>query len=498
VALIGEDRPAARGEHRVRFLRGAASLLTGRLADARLDLSDAAHAGTDEGALWLAALAALEDSGSDAPPVGAVGRWLPILEAYPQPIRFALARPLAEATLTKGSVADARRLTDALAAWAVTARERAWLPYLQGRLLARQGKRDKAIAAWAETKLDPSHPAYARTRFARINLHLADNTLGPREALAELDPLRDQWRGDPFEFQVLRRLGRLQIEAGDHADGLRTLDAAARRFKALPDAAELTREVAASFERLAVGDLADRLTPMQAIALIRDFGTLMPAGEKRRALVRRHVERLMAVDLLAEAAAVLEHEVASAPPDPERAADGLRLAEVYSRDGRPEAALAALARSVTEPLPAGLLRARGRLEARARAALGQGDAALALLKDEDDPESLRLRTRILRDREDWAGTGASLDRQLARTQEAAGQSSPPPETVLELAAALTLAREPDAARRLRAERGHDLAATPLAEAFKVLTGGLPPPGADADALKAYVAEAEAVRQLMAK
>lgn len=496
VALIGEDRPAARGERRVRFLRGAASLLTGRLANARTDLSDAARAGTDEGGLWLAALAALEDSGSDGPPVGAVGRWLPILEAYPQPVRFALARPLAEATLAKGSVADAKRLTDALAGWAVTARERAWLPYLRGSLLARQGKRDKAIAAWAETKLDPSHPAYARTRFARINLELENNALDPRRALADLEPLRDQWRGDPFEFKVLRRLGRLQIEAGDHADGLRTLDAAARRFKARPDAAELAREVAASFERLAVGDLADRLTPLQAIALIRDFGTLIPAGDKRRALVRRHVERLIAVDLLADAATVLEHEVASAPPDPERAADGLRLAEVYTRDGRPEAALAALERSAAGPMPAGLVRARDRLEARARAALGQGDAALALLKDENDPDSLRLRTRILRDREDWAGTGASLDRELARPQDAAGPSAPSPETVLDLAAALTLARESDAARRLRADRGHELATTPLADAFKVLTGGLPPPGADADALKAYVAEAEAVRQLM--
>ncbi len=506
IELIGADRAAARDERRIRFLRGAANLLVGRFAAARADLDEPSLAAGDEAGLWRTALAALEGGAGGSLPAGSVERWLAMLKAYPPPVRFALARTLAEQALDQGALADARRLVEVTAGAAATARERAWLPYLEGRLLARQGKADKARAVWDAATAAPTHPAHARQRYARVDLDLKLKKIDTRQAIAALQPLRDAWRGDAFEFQVLRRLGRLQIEAGDYALGLRNLNEAAHGFPALPEAAAIGREVAQTFERLAAGDLADKVPPLAAIALLDDFAALIPAGEPGRVLRRRQADRLIGVDLLPEAAAVLEDLVAGTPAGAERAADGLRLAEAYADDGKPDQALAALQRSAADGLPAALIGARRRTSARALAALGRGALALAAIADEDDDDTRRLRTRILRGEGDWAGTAASLGAGLGAGPAAplagdagaakATAGAPAADTVLDLAAALALADDRDAAARLRREHGATMAASPAAGAFEVLTGGLPPPGADVDALKAYVDEAAAVRQLL--
>lgn len=506
IELIGADRAAARDERRVRFLRGAANLLVGRFAAARADLNEPSLAAGDEAGLWRTALAALEGGAGGSLPAGSVEGWLAMLKAYPPPVRFALARTLAEQALDQGALADARRLVEVTAGAAATARERAWLPYLEGRLLARQGKADKARAVWDAATAAPTHPAHARQRYARVDLDLKLKKIDTRQAIAALQPLRDAWRGDAFEFQVLRRLGRLQIEAGDYALGLRNLNEAAHGFPALPEAAAIGREVAQTFERLAAGDLADKVPPLAAIALLDDFAALIPAGEPGRALRRRQADRLIGVDLLPEAAAVLEDLVAGTPAGAERAADGLRLAEAYVDDGKPDQALAALQRSAADGLPAALAVARRRATARALAALDRGGEALAAIAGDNDDDSRRLRTRILRGAQDWAGTAASLGAGLGAGPAAplagdagtakATAGAPAADAVLDLAAALALADDRDAAARLRREHGATMAASSAAGAFEVLTGGLPPPGADVDALKAYVDEAAAVRQLL--
>src|SRR5690606_16535147 len=144
----------------------------------------------------------------------------------------------------------------------------------------------------------------------KVDLQLAEEAITAAEAVEMLDRLRYVWRGDGLEFRILRRLGELEIAAGRYRDGPATLQRAAAHFPDDPGAPELADQMRAAFRELYLKGSADALRPVTAIALFKEFRELVPAGKQGDEMIRRLADRLVAVDLLENAAGLLQHQVA--------------------------------------------------------------------------------------------------------------------------------------------------------------------------------------------
>ena len=76
---------------------------------------------------------------------------------------------------------------------------------------------------------------------------------------------------------------------------------------------DLTRkiqdEAAVTFESLFLGGKGDAMPPIEALGLFYDFRELTPIGRRGDEMIRRLADRLVSVDLLDQAAELLQHQV---------------------------------------------------------------------------------------------------------------------------------------------------------------------------------------------
>lgn len=496
LALVVEARPAAISDADIRLMQGAAAVLLGRTDEAETDLASSAVAATEDGRLWRTIADASAGRLESADAVERIEPALSLIEAYPKPLRFAAARPLAEAALDQGRLETAERLIGMLGEAASTVHEQAWIPYLKGQLAARQDRPADALRLLALAANSPSRGSAMRAQHALTRLRFERGDIDATAAAKELQAVRANWRGDRFELQILRELAQLQFAAGAYAAGLRTLKEAALYLADLPEAHGINREISEAFQGLFLSERAASVPPLMAVALFSDFRELVPSGPAGHQLAERLADRLAELDLLPEAVGVLEIQLGEASEGVERARLGLKLATTQEMNGNAAAALAALQRSASATLPAGLMRQRKRVEAEALIALGRDGDALALLGNAPDAEADRMRADILRRKADWSGTAASLGRLVAPPAVAADSGADRSATLLELAATMALSDNHEAMAELREEHSQVVAATPAAGAFALITGENAPPAMDAAALDAYVQEALAIRPLL--
>lgn len=500
-----QQHPELATTPRFLLLRGAAQLLAGRIVGAGGDFRQARAAGGDfrqaraaggggEVRLWAAAAQAAQGEAVAASELALLPASTAVIRSYPPDLRGPLAAWLAEAAIEGGRPDDGQQFIDIGRTAATSAEARARLSYLEGRRDEKAGDIEGALTAYeGAAKLDPRR-GRAQSELARTLLQLRQERISAAEAAATLDGLRHAWRGDALEFQILRELGRLQLETGDYPAGLRTLKLAVSEHPQLPGAADAMRQMAATFQRLFLGDAADRLPPVTALALWEEFEELTPPGEQGREMIRRLAERLVAVDLLERAASLLESLLPSAAAA-KRGALGMRLAEIRIDDGKPEAALDALRQTASPGLAPELRRTRALAQGRALLALGRTDEVLAAVEQDRGIDAELLRARVFRGRGDWRGAAAALRRIIeAARSETVPLDERRARDVLDLAVALTLAGDDAQLAQLGADYRGAMAATPLKDAFQLLAGTVPPPGADAAALAELVERAAAFRR----
>jgi len=505
LGVAAQERPELSAEPRFLMLRGIAQMLAGRNRPAQDDLLRARPAGGDEADVWATAArfangadpaAASAGTAATLPQVVKDGRWPMLLNSYPPPLRVPLAIDLAEAATAAGGMREAQALIESVAAEPKSASEQARVAYLDGLRKQSLGDTDGALAAFAEAaRIDPRR-GRALAELARIRLLTEAGWMTPAEGAAALDGVRFAWRGDALELDVLRELGRLQIRAGDYAAGLRTLKQTASAFPNAPGRADVTQAMAVAYEELFLHGAADRLPPVTALGLYEEFKELAPGGEKGDEMIRKLAERLAQVDLLDQAAALLERQLATAAASAQKAQLGARLAEIRLLDGKPQPALDALAHSQAANLPLPVQRQRALLQADALAALNRGDEALAALGRDEGLDAQLLRAKVYRARGEW-GQAASALRRIVEAARAAGSQTldeRQSRDVLDLAVALTLAGSDPQLASLDDQYRVAMAATPMRDAFRLIAGTVPPPGADATALGELVEKAMAFRR----
>jgi hypothetical protein len=421
-------------------LTGMASALAHR-SDEAAGLDDERLSGTDDIALWRAVrLAEQQDGSPQAAPVFAAT--LPLVLAYPGPLRDRLLPLVAETLVTGGETAAASALL-------AERKDDPALGLARGQLQEAQGDTTGALASYDALASSRDRWLYARSATRALELRLAGGRIDVNEAADGLDRLLYAWRGDQHERSLRERLAELRARTGAWRSALGLIRETETIFPA--DKTTIRAELVDMFAAMLRGDAADSLAPLELIALVDENADLLPAGAAGDLLQARLADRLLALDLPKRADPVLQKLMQAAPSDVSRAGFGARLAALRLHEADATGALAALAASNADDPPADLAERRTLLIASAHARLGETDRALAVLASLDTATADEARATILERTNDWPAAETALNAYASKIVPPEGRlDDGQRRTLLRLATAA--ARAGDAATRRRSRR----------------------------------------------
>ncbi len=234
-----------------------------------------------------------------------------------------------------------------------------------------------------------------------INMDLEAKKIDSIEAIDQLEKLRFSWRGDDFELGLLSRLGDLYVEQNDFNTGLQTLRLAVTFFEGSPKTAALTHQMNRIYSDLFLKGGAAVMNPIKAVALYSEFRELIPLGNDGDNMTRRLADRLVSLDLLEEAAALLNHQVKFRLKGGAQSVVAERLAMIYMLDSKPDMAMGILRATRDSQIPDDIILRRNMIEARALIELGRYEEAEVMLEEYKTEEADSLRADIYWKSEDW-------------------------------------------------------------------------------------------------
>lgn len=461
-----ENAVAARNPD-IALLRGAAAVELGRPDIARPLLSLPALAQSAEAALWRAAMERLD--GRDEAAGAALAQGQPALGGLPPELRARFVQLAVELALDAGDAAGAAAAYDQLETLP-PARSLAAREVLRGRVLASLGDVNGALAAYAAAGRSADPQAVAESELRAVTLAAAEHRIGGDDAVRRLESLVTGWRGDWIEAEGLEKLAGFYADAERWRDAFATLRTAVEAF---PDGArirDLQDRMQSRFTALFLGPAIDRMPKLEALSLFYDFQDLTPPGRRGDEVVRRLADKLVDVELLDQAAALLEYQIDNRLKGAARAQVGARAALVELMNNKPGEAARLLQKTRQADLPRSLASARLVLEARALAQSGRVDLGVEIAEGVEGQEGARLKADILWSARRWGEAGEALEAALGGAwRDPAPLDAAARADVLRAAIALSLADDAMGLDRIRQKFAAKMADSPDARSFEVVT-----------------------------
>ncbi|MBC7907082.1 MAG: hypothetical protein H7Y60_10095 [Rhodospirillaceae bacterium] len=466
--LISASDPAQLDAPTFRGPRGVANFLMLRDVEAIDDLGHPSLAKDPQAQIWLAA--------AKARATGDMNRNALQLRLAPEEIkpltprlRMALGRVAVQSTTTAGDSKAANRIVESMNGPGLSKRDLDGVSYLQGVAAESARNWDQAVAKYREAEDGESRPDRAYAARARIELQLKRNQITAADAIKQLSKLRFAWRGEDFEYTLLKRLGELMLADGQYGEGLRMLRAIVSNYGENPDIGQIQTMMSDAFDKLYLAGGADKMSPIAAIGLYDEFQELTPSGAKGDEMIRKLADRLAAVDLLDRSSDLLRHQVQFRLQGAEKARIGARLAFLELSDKKPAQALESLDMSEVPDQPADLFDQRRYMRVRALAEQGRAAEALALIINDHSEAAKQLRAGIYWDLKKWPEAATALEATIEKPEGNSPLPAGVPRRLIDLATAMTLARDERGLQRLRRAYGPRMATTEFKEAFDLLT-----------------------------
>ena len=269
---------------------------------------------------------------------------------------------------------------------------------LIGRLAEGMGRNEDALAAYQTAADSWDRRAAAQGQLRETLLRYAIGDLKRDDVISQLETLTTIWRGDETEIEALQMLARLYTADNRYRDSFYVMRSALAAHPNSDMTRRIQQEAARTFDALFLAGKGDALPAIDALALFYDFRELTPIGRRGDEMIRRLADRLVAVDLLDQAAELLQYQVDNRLQGAARAQVATRLAVIYLMNRKADRALAALRATRTADLTNEVRNQRLLLEARALSDMGRHDVALEVIGNLDGREVIRLRSDIY-----WAG-----------------------------------------------------------------------------------------------
>ena len=449
-------------------LRGIADIMINRPDEALKDLSNPTIGSQLDTPIWRAVALSRE------------GKWMEArsefknMEAAMGALPIEMQRvALREALRSAIEVHDfngAARMFDEFETLGVPPELEASMAVLTGKLDEGLGRTEDALAAYRLAADSVDRRAAAQGRLRAIALRLSMGNLPHKDAIGELETLTTVWRGDDTEAEGLKLLAHLYTEEGRYREAFHVMRAAITSHPNSDLTRQIQDEAAATFDSLFLGGKADAMKPVEALGLFYDYRELTPIGRRGDEMIRKLADRLVSVDLLDQAAELLQHQVDHRLQGAARAQVATRLAVIYLMDRKPDLALSTLQATRSAELSNELREQRLLLEARALSDIGRHDVALEVIANIQSHEAIRLRADILWAAKRWRQSAEQLELLYGdRWKQFTPLTDIERSDILRAAIGYTLADEAINLSRLRQRYLPKLAATPDAHAFNVVS-----------------------------
>ena len=457
--VSAEEDPKEAASPDTAGLGAIAALLADRPAEAQA-LLDPRLTGSDEIAFWRGMLLAIQD---DASPQAAASFAVtaPLALDYPVAMREKLLPLVIETMLRGGQSRAAQTLLARCGQEPALAMARAMADEAAG-------KTDAALIAYDALAGSPDQRTSARAAVHALELRLRLARVSVQRAADGLERLLYAWRGDRHDLTLRERLAELRQQSGDWRAALAALRGAEQDFP--PQRLEILARMQDSFAALLRNGAADRLPPLELVALVDENTDLLPISADGEALQAHLADRLLALDLPNRAGPVLDKLMRTAPTETARAGFGARLATMRLHEGDATGALQALLASAASGLPQNVADRRRLLFAAATAHRGDFPAALASLDGLHSAAAAALRADILEQSQDWWGADRALTEYVDGMVPSTGAlNDTQRQALLRLATAAARAGDAATLAGLNARESVRMGSGALADMFHLLT-----------------------------
>jgi hypothetical protein len=368
---------------------------------------------------------------------------------------------------------------------------------VEAQLLSKSGQGARAEVIFTAVESSGDERTAAEAVYDRTVCALSGGRISNSAAIDALEKLRFRWRGDALELRTLRKLGSLYFAAEKWREGLQMLRVASQQFPGDDQGRMAQDEMRATFDHLFLKGGADKLSPIQSLAIFYDFVELTPIGPQGDEMIRRMADRLIAVDLLGPAARLLKYQVENRLDGVARAQVATRLATLDLLDHRPQDALEALHTTRITGVPEDVNHQRMLLEAQALSALKQWDRALDVIAVDNAADTRKLRADIYWTSGNWEQAGEKSEELIATTTNTTTMLPQDRDTLMRAAIAYSLADNQAALNRLRDRFGAKLQGSPDANAFGVISQKADTQGATFKDVAARIASVDTLQAFMA-
>jgi predicted negative regulator of RcsB-dependent stress response len=331
------------------------------------------------------------------------------IAALPLEMQRIVTADAMRASIEVKDYAGASRRRSELEVVGIPAEMKPEIAVLRGRLAEALGHDKDALDAYRFAANSSDRPAAAEARLREILLRQRRGQLPQDEVLRELETLAVIWRGDAIELKTLATLAQIYAEKERYEESLAATKTATR----LQPNAELSRQsqdaASALFAQLFLSPKGDDMKPIDALGIFYEYRELTPIGRRGDEMIRRLAERLVAVDLLDQAAELLQYQIDKRLEGAARAQVAARLAMVYLTNRKPDRAVAALRTTRIADLSGELRQQRLLLEARAQSDVGRHDLALDIISNITGREAIRLRSDIYWASRQWREASEQIE-----------------------------------------------------------------------------------------
>lgn len=468
---INRTNPAYYRSNKLAALRGAGNFLMYRFTDAARDFAAAELNNNQEIDYWRSMLADLlgnPDQNYDYLALNA-----DYISKYPPIFRQRLAIVAADRAIGSKDYNIALKIFDTLTQDNLVEPIQNYVHFLMAKISSDTGQEKEAKETWDRLAADYDHPfVQARAEFSRILWEMEKENLPKDKMIDRLERLRLAWHGDSLELNILTMLGDLYADQKDYVNAMRVWNGGVIAFPNTVAAIDMARKMQEAFITMFSEGMAETLPPLEALALYYEYKQYMPTGNTGNEIINKLADRLVSVDLLNQAATLLDNQMRNQLEKERRSEIGARLATIYLLNHQPNKALAVLQDSVYGDNPLMLRLLRNRLTAQAMLDLNQPEKALATLGSDNSADAERIRISIYWHQKDWPKLASSIENVLkTRKDITAPVTLEESEYLLRLALAYVFQNNRTQLAYLHDYFGPLMEGNPNKQVFEFITGG---------------------------
>lgn len=394
--------------NRLSALLGAAQFLLSRYNDAESAFAVPELQGQEEIGYWKSMLAEL--LGKPEAPFDYLTYNDKYISKYPPVFRQRLAIVAADRAIGVGDYTRALKVLDTLTQAGLIEDMRDYADFLIGKISVETGKRPEGMRIWQRLSVTGENVfVRARAQYSLIAEQLKTRKTDVKDAIDRLEKLRRVWRGDGLELDTLTLLGDLYAKQENYLDAMPVWRDIVTYFANTTQASDATRKMQAAFIDLFDKGLAASLPPLDQLALYYEYRELTPSDSTGDRIVNNLADRMVAIDLLDQAAALLDQRMQYVYEREVRSDTGARLARIYLMNHQPDRALKALQDSVYGDNPDDLRVERDRIAAESMVELGEFEQALGVLNEDKSVVAEEIRLRAYWLQKDWPKVIASVE-----------------------------------------------------------------------------------------